>query len=343
MKNQTTGKRTLRPISPGLPLVGGQLSTAGGWSQVYPRALAVGAEVIQTFSSNPRMWPSAPPDAAGLAELSHTLQTHDLPLFMHSIYLINPASPDEGLRQRSAAALAHALFSAALGGAAGVVTHLGSHRGQGFDLAVPWIADTLRAARSQAQDDIATMEGVVALHAAPHAAPPDLPPLLLETGAGSGATVGGTLDEFETLFASLEPAPNDSRCRYGLCLDTAHMFAAGYAIHEADGLDAVVAELEHRQLLRRLRLVHLNDSASAFSSRRDRHANPGEGELSYDGLARLVSHPAFAHIPFVLEVPGSEGHGPGRTELDVVKTMRPKPSAQRLPPARHERGRAGPE
>lgn len=150
-----------------------------------------------------------------------------------------------------------------------------------------------------------------------------MPTLLLETAAGSGATVGGTLAELRALLDLLAlPVPGEPDLQVGLCLDTAHMFAAGYALHEADGLAALVEELQSLELLRHVGLVHLNDSASAFDSKRDRHANPGEGELGYAGLARLVNHPAFKHVPFVLEVPGSDGHGPGRAEIATVKRMR---------------------
>ena len=325
------------PDSVPLPLLGAQLSTSGGWSRVPERALAIGAEVVQTFSSNPRVWPISPPDSQSLFELAAALRRHRLPLFMHAIYLINPASPDEKLRQRSTAALTHALTTAALGEAAGVVTHLGSHRGEGFDKATPWVLETLRTARAQAERDAAVLILERSPAATPSADTPfPLPPILLETGAGSGATVGGTLAELQTLLASLDTLDDNSPMHFGLCLDTAHMHAAGYPLHEEDGLAHLVAELEERDLLRRLRLVHLNDSASELGSRRDRHANPGEGRLTHTGMMRLVRHPSLAHIPFVLEVPGSDGHGPGRPELDTVKTMRQGVPPRRQPPVRRE-------
>lgn len=323
-------KTTENPVA--LPLIGGQLSSAGGWSQIVGRALAAGAEVVQVFSSNPRIWPSAPPDAAALAQFGAALREHHLPLFLHSIYLINPASPDERLRARSILALAHSLQTGLLAGAAGVVTHLGSHRGEGFAQAAPWIAQTARAAWAAA---------------ARTPRPPgsaQLPPLLLETSAGSGATVGHTWDELQTLLELLTPAADDTTApRVGLCLDTAHMFAAGHAIHEAAGLASLVADLDRRNLLRRVQLVHLNDSASLFASKRDRHADPGKGELGYAALARVVRQPAFRQIPFVLEVPGPEGHGPTKAEIDLVKTMRRVAAGQPAPPAEPGSGPAGPK
>jgi deoxyribonuclease-4 len=296
-----------------LPLVGAQLSTAGGWGQVPDRAIAVGAEVVQVFSSNPRVWPTAPADAPALDHLRRSLLELGLPLFIHAIYLINPASPDDSLRERSVAALRHALVTAALAGAEGVVTHLGSHRGEGFDRAAPWIADALVDALAQAQHELAGLG----------TSGRPMPPLLMETAAGSGATVGGTLLELEVLLkvlgSGVDPAEEP---RFGLCLDTAHMFAAGYPVHQPQGLSDLLLELEHRTLLERVGLMHLNDSMSLLGSKRDRHANPGEGELGREGLAALVRHPAFAQVPFVLEVPGSEERGPGRREIATVKRMR---------------------
>ncbi len=281
------------------------------------RASAVGAQVVQVFGSNPRIWPTTAPDPLALTEFAAALRVRQLPLFIHAVYLINPASPDETLRARSTLALTHALVTAALAGADGVVTHLGSHRGEGFAAAAPLVARTLSAARAEAGSYIAGLLTADAREV------PVVPPLLLETSAGSGATVGGTLDELDSLLGLLtDSREDDARPQYGLCLDTAHMFAAGWPVHDEQGLAALMGEFARRDLLQRVKLVHLNDSASLFASRHDRHANPGAGELGYIALARVVRHPAFAHVPFVLEVPGSDGHGPGRTEIEAVKNMR---------------------
>jgi deoxyribonuclease IV len=304
-----------------LPLVGAQVSTAGGFAPVPARAVALGAEVVQVFSSNPRTWRAEPPDPAVLASFAAALRELGLPLFLHTIYLINFASPDEQLRRRSAQALIHAVVTGAFAGAAGVVTHIGSHRGEGFESAAPLALDAISTALDRARRSL-VVEGPGRHPAVSRAA---VPPLLLETGAGSGATVGDRLDELAVLLAAL-PAGS------GLCLDTAHLFAAGYPIHEADGLDQVIHDLRRLDLLDKVRLVHLNDSATPFASNSDRHANPGEGRIGYEGLARVVRHPALAHVPFVLEVPGPEQRGPSAAEVALVKTMRPgAPGPPRVP------------
>jgi len=306
---------------------------------VPERALAVGAEVVQIFSSNPRTWRarSAGPDE--MAALVAGLRRHRLPLFFHTVYLINLASPDESLRQRSAESLAHALATGAQAGAAGVVTHIGSHKGEGFDRVPGRVVAAVRTAEARARALLTALGQA-----------PALPPLLLETGAGTGAVVGGRLEELAVLVealgsqaspwesAALQPTSASSP-EVGLCLDTAHLFAAGYPIHDTAGLDEVIHELREAALLNKVGLVHLNDSAGAFASNRDRHANPGEGLIGYEGLARVVRHPALTHVPFVLETPGADGHGPDLPNVALVKSMRAGAPA---PPRGPARAAAGP-
>ncbi|MFH0916724.1 MAG: deoxyribonuclease IV [bacterium] len=297
-----------------LPLIGAQIRTAGGFALVPERAVAIGAEAVQIFNSNPRTWRTRLPSPGEMTALTTGLGQHRLPLFLHTIYLINLASPDERLRQRSSQALAGALVLGALAAADGVVTHIGSHRGEGFPAATGWVIGAVRAAMHLAREE---------LEAGGHER--TLPPLLLETGAGSGGTVGGSLEELAELLASLQ-----QHC--GLCLDTAHLFAAGYAVHTGSGLERLVEEVGERGLLPSVGLIHLNDSKAPFASARDRHENPGEGFIGFAGLARVVKHPAFAAIPFVLEVPGSDGHGPDAATVALVKLMREGAADPREPP-----------
>lgn len=304
----TTAKSAPGQDGASRPLIGGHISTAGGFAAVPARALAMGAEAVQVFSSNPRTWQTTPPDPEELRRFGASLRELRLPLFFHSIYLINLASPDEGLRQRSAEALAHALSTGALAGAAGVVTHIGSHRGEGFGHASGLVTGAVLAALAAAAETLAALPGG-------GAAGLELPPLLLETGAGSGDTIGDRLQDLAVLLAALPPSA-------GLCLDTAHLFAAGYALHQAKGLQSLLSALRQLDLLRRVGLVHLNDSGTPFASKRDRHENPGAGLIGRVGLARVVRHPALASVPFVLEVPGSDKHGPSAAEIGTVKAMR---------------------
>jgi deoxyribonuclease-4 len=253
-----------------------------------------------------------------MAALVQGLTDHRLPLFFHTIYLINLASPYEDLRRSSAEALAHALTLGSLAGAAGVVTHVGSHRGEGFEKGCLWAVDTTAEALGLARTALAAQ-----------GREPLLPPLLLETGAGAGTVMGAQLEQLAALLEALSSVSAAAQPGIGICLDTAHLFAAGYPVHQADGLDSVIGSLRTLGLLDKVGLVHLNDSSAPFASNRDLHENPGDGEIGYVGLAKVVSHPALAHIPFVLEVPGADGRGPDAAAIAVVKAMR----AGRLKPA----------
>jgi deoxyribonuclease IV len=291
--------------APALPLIGAQLSTAGGFLAVPQRALEIGAEVVQVFNTNPRMWRPRVPADGELEAFAVSLREHGLRLVFHSIYLINLASPDEELRRRSWEALGLALATGAVAGAEAVVTHVGSHRGEVANAERRVIDSILRAVALAESDSGAA-----------------LPALLLESGAGGGNTLGGRLEELETLLYLEEAGGLAGHMPLGICIDTAHLFAAGYAVHEEEGLKRAIAQLRSLGLLDRVRLVHLNDSKTALGIKRDEHENPGQGLIGYEGLARVVRHPALRQAPFVLEVPGTEGHGPDAANIAVAKSMR---------------------
>lgn len=286
----------------GLPRIGAHLSTAGGLPAILERAHALGAEAMQFFPSNPRTWRPTVYTPDGTSRFGQAVAAAGLPLFLHTIYLVNLASPDDILRARSAGAVAHALVFGALTGANGVVTHVGSHRGDGFQTAFPRTVEALGQAHALAHDAVRGSGAT-------------LPPLLLETSAGQTNSMGKDPLELGLLLSALEqPA--------GVCIDTAHLFVAGYAVHTAEGLDGYLEELDNDVGVARLGLVHLNDARKPLGSRHDQHQNLGEGRIGAEGLARCVTHPALADVPFVLEVPGFEGHGPDRRNLERAKGWR---------------------
>ncbi len=128
----------------------------------------------------------------------------------------------------------------------------------------------------------------------------------------------------------------------GICIDTAHLFAAGYAVHEEAGLEELIERLRALGLLERIGLVHLNDSKTPFGVKRDQHENLGEGLIGYEGLARVVRHPALAHVPFVLEVPGADGHGPDAANMALAKAMRAGAAQPGRATGRPQAGEAAP-
>ncbi len=228
-------------------------------------------------------------DAYRAAQAEHPSVTST---FCHATYLINLASPDPELAAKSRACLSANLSTAEGMGADGLVLHIGSHRGSGFDTALPNVADALMEA----------LDGVDAGD--------DPCPILLENAAGAGDTVGRSFEELAQVIAAA-----DGDERLGVCLDTQHLWASGVpfaSIEEADELVELVADTVG---LERLRCLHLNDSKVAFGANKDRHENIGVGSIGAEGLSALLGHPELQGLPAVLEVPG-DGDGP-RAE-DVV-------------------------
>jgi deoxyribonuclease-4 len=326
----------------GLPRIGAQLSTAGGFIPVPQRAVDVGAEAVQIFNTNPRIWRPRIPAPGEIQAFVAGLREHHLPLFLHSTYLINLASPDDELRRRSSQALALALLTGALAGAEAVVVHVGSHRGEAIDEAERRVVRSIARAVALAEQP-GDADGV-ALLALPAGATRSmspaggLPALLLETGTGAGNTLGGRLEEIATLLSLEEAAGLPGSLSLGVCIDTAHLFAAGYALHHEAGLEELVVRLRSLGLLERIGLVHLNDSKTPFGSRRDQHENLGEGLIGCEGLGRVVRHPALARVPFILEVPGADGHGPDLANLALAKSMRAGQAAPGRPQGRAKPG-----
>ena len=303
--------RPARPPSRPLPLIGAQISTAGGLLRAVERGRRIGAEAIQIFPSNPRRWQPYAYSTADILAFGHALDNLGWPLYVHAIYLLNLATPDDALAGRTREALAYTWWFASLAGARGVVVHVGSHKGEGFEAALPRVRCTVEAARAGATDaladsdvpsDIPSLGGL-------------LPPLLLETSAGSPTTMGRDVEELARL---LELLPGD----VGLCLDSAHLFAAGVPVHTAAGVDRLVADLKALAGAGAVRLVHLNDSKTAFGSLHDRHENLWQGSIGRAGLAALIGHPALLGVPFILEAPGMDGHGPDRLNMRRAKLMR---------------------
>ena len=282
-----------------LPLIGAQVSTAGGLLQAVERTRAIGAEAMQIFPSNPRRWQPYDYSAADVVAFGDAVALEGWPLFVHAIYLLNLATADDALARRTAEALAYTWWFASLAGARGIVVHVGSHKGEGFEAGLPRAVRTVQAAR-------ALVPGVS------RAA---LAPLLLETSAGSPTTMGRDLGELVRL---LECLPGE----VGLCLDSAHLFASGVPVHTPAGVDRLAADIDAAAGGEAVRLVHLNDSKTAFGSLHDKHENLWQGRIDRAGLAAFVGHPAFAGVPFILEVPGVEGHGPDRLNIGRAKLMR---------------------
>ncbi len=222
--------------------LGAHLPLAAGMVKAADRAAAIGASAMQVFVDNPSSWRRRPTLPAELPAFRERLAEHGItPLSVHAPYVVNLAGPDDEVWERSIGLLANELRVAAAYGAALVNLHTGSHRGSGIEAGVARLAEGLRRAIEAAGDD----GGAVAL--------------VLENAAGGGFSIGTTPEEIEAIDRATA-ALGVPRARTGFCLDTAHLWGAGFAIGSAEGVDALAADLDQRMGLDRVRMVHLNDS-----------------------------------------------------------------------------------
>lgn len=255
---------------------------------------------MQIFASAPQMWrPVSHSDEAVDAFRRQRSDCGIEHVFIHAIYLINLGSEDSALLGRSIEALTHVLQVADRIEARGVIFHTGSHKGAGFDAALPRVVEAL----SRVLDYT-----------------PSHTRLIVENSAGMGGSIGS---RFSELGAILRGVGSD---RLEVCLDTCHLFAAGYELRTPEGLAATLAEFDREVGLNKLVAIHANDSKGALGGGKDRHENIGEGQIGLEGFATFIAHPAIAALPLILEVPGFDGGGPDRENIDRLKRLRARTS-----------------
>jgi deoxyribonuclease-4 len=309
------------PVKTSLPPLGAHVSVAGGLSAAFPRADALGCTAIQIFVKNGSQWRGREltDDEAESFRAAHAASGVG-PLLAHASYLINLAATDPVILEKSREALADELARCARLGVEGLVVHPGAHLGAGCDAGLERVAQSLDLVLDLALDQV--LDRVQASPAR----------VLLENTAGQGSCLGDRLEHLERI-RSLVSRPE----RVGVCLDTCHAFAAGYAIHEPAGSDDFWAEACAR-FGEALGALHLNDSLRPFGSRRDRHAHVGEGEIGVGAFARLLGDPRLARVPMVIEIDPGDEMELHRKDLEVLRGLLPG-AARSAPPARSGRGR----
>ncbi len=277
--------------------IGAHVRGGGTLIPSLAEGVALGATSIQIFTQSPRMWKPSLYAPETLAAFREAQATHPSvrETFCHATYLINLATGDHDLFAKSVATLTHNLSVGRGMGAKGVILHVGSHKGGGFEHVVGQIAEAFRRALDTAER---TPRGVEDC------------PILIENAAGAGGTVGRSLDEIEAL---IDACGGDERL--GLCIDTQHLWASGVDYSTVEGTKALIADIDRRIGIERLKCLHLNDSKIELGGNKDRHANIDEGTIGTKGLAPLLGHPAIRDLPLLLEVPG-DGDGP--RAVDVV-------------------------
>jgi deoxyribonuclease IV len=278
------------------PLLGAHVSTAGGLWRAVERGTALGAEAIQIFNQSPRAWKPTAYTDDDYARFREDLAASEIRgVLIHAVYLLNCASDDPEIVEKSLAGLIGALRLGDAIGADAVVLHPGSAKLGPVDAAIARAGPVLRHALDESES--------CALH--------------LENTAGAGGTLGRSFDELAALLAAAGGGH-----RLGICLDSCHLLASGYEIRGAGDLAGVIDACERTAGPGLVGSLHLNDSQTPLGSNRDRHANIGEGELGLAGCRAFVREPRFAGLPCVLETPGPDRSGPTAGELAMTRALR---------------------
>lgn len=278
---------------------GSHVSASGGVDRAPQRGADVGAEAIQIFSKNERQWQAKPLDPAVVeqfrAEIERTGIGFDK-LVVHDSYLINLASPKEDILAKSIPAFTDELLRCDMLGIPYLVTHPGAHTGSGVEAGIERFAQSLNEIYAAIPDNQAMT--------------------LLETTAGQGTALGRS---FEEIAAIIERVDQDERV--GVCLDTCHIFAAGYDYRTPELYAEMMDQFDRTIGLDRLKVIHLNDSKNPLGSNKDRHDHIGDGEIGLEGFRQFVNDARLAGIPGILETEKDDAGDYDRRNFATLRSL----------------------
>ena len=276
-------------------LIGAHVSSSGGIHTAIDRAEAIGAESVQVFTQSPRTWRPTNHPAENFERFKERRAEAGIGgVVCHALYLVNLASPKADFYEKSVAAMRNTVDVACAIEADGVVFHVGSHLGAGLEKGLERVVEAMKQVLDRCSETTW---------------------LLMENSAGSGATIGRSIEELALLYDRLDGHP-----RLGVCLDSCHLYASGYDVTDEAALEAVLDGLDREIGLDRLRALHVNDSKVPLGSNVDRHANVGEG-LMGNKLGVFLGNARLQGLPAVLEVPGPDGRGPEKTQVAATKRL----------------------
>ena len=280
--------------------IGAHVSTSNRADLAIDRAVEIGAEAVQVFVSPPQSWGFKPLDEKIAADFKTKAREYNIgPTVFHAIYLMSLGSDDDALINRGKSSLKKYMNAASELGALGVICHLGSHKGKGFDAVKAKVAAGIQGILSESPDDVL---------------------LLLENSAGMGNHIGSKFSELGTMLREIDDP------RVQICLDTQHSFAAGYDLTTPEAVAATMTEFDKEVGIEHLRAVHCNDSKPPFAGAVDRHENIGEETMGIGAFEAIMANAAFQDVPFYLEVPGFENKGPDIQNVDLIKDIRKRVS-----------------
>jgi deoxyribonuclease-4 len=276
-------------------LIGAHVSSSGGIHTAIDRAEAMGADSVQVFTQSPRTWrPTNHPQENFDKFKERRAEVGIGGVLCHALYLVNLANPKDDFYEKSVTAMCNTMDVGCAIEAEGVVFHIGSHLGAGMETGLERVVEAMKQVLDRSSDTTW---------------------LLMENSAGTGDTIGRSIEELAMIFERLSSHP-----RLGVCLDSCHLYASGYDVTDEAALDAVLDDLDGEIGLDRLRALHVNDSKAPLGSNLDRHENIGEGLLGKK-LGVFLRHPKLQGLPAVLEVPGPDGHGPNADEVRKAKKL----------------------
>ena len=274
-------------------LVGAHCS--GGVKGALDRAAEIGADAVQLFVQSPRAWkPPTPNPELYEAFRAQREETTIGAVLCHAIYLVNLASPKDDFYEKSVSVMRSTVETACAIGADGVVFHIGSHLGAGFEHGLERVLPAMEQVLERCSERTW---------------------LLMENSAGAGGTIGRSIEELATLFEKLDRHP-----RLGVCLDSCHLYVSGRDVTDPAAMAAVLDELDDAIGLDRLRALHVNDAKTTLGSNLDRHDNILDGVMG-EGLGAFLAPPSVQGLPAILEVPGADDKGPNADEIRKTREL----------------------
>lgn len=279
-----------------MALFGAHESVAGGLHLAFARIAQVGGESLQIFTRNQRQWQPKTLSDQEIGEFREAHAAHGrMPVASHASYLLNLATDKDELLAKSISALVLEFERCHQLGVPYVVLHPGSHGGDGIEAGLTRFVAGMDRALEHGYDEVM---------------------LLIETTAGQGTGLGST-------FSELGSIRQRSRFpeRVGVCVDTCHIFAAGYDLRGEDAYQATISELDHHVGLERVKFFHLNDSKKELGCRVDRHEHIGRGMIGVEGFRNLVNDPRFTSLPMTLETPKGDDLAEDRENIAILRSL----------------------
>ena len=272
---------------------------SGGVKKALDNAIEMGADVVQLFVQSPRTWRFPEHDPADLEAFRSKREEAGIPALVHALYLVNLAAPDDAIYSKSVDTMRSTVDTACAIEADAVIFHVGSHLGAGFETGLERVVPALEQVLDRCNERTW---------------------LLVENSAGAGGTIGRSIEELVAIVDAL-----GRHERLGVCLDSCHLFVSGVDVTDPVVMSALLADMDARIGLDRLRALHANDAKAPLGSNRDRHDNIGEGLIG-EGLAVFLAQPAVQDLPVVLEVPGADGKGPNAEEIRKLRELHARAS-----------------